>query len=75
MHWVKDNVSVGDGVVTLTVETTLNEGGAISTQTSDLVQPYGKYELRARVDEGTGVGMALLPWPQSQQWPRRCGRS
>lgn len=70
VRWVKDNVTVANGVVTLTVDTPANEAGAISTQTSDLVQPYGKYEVRARIDEGKGVGLAMLLWPQSQQWPR-----
>ena len=68
VNWVKDRVSVADGVATLTVDTRANEAGAIMTK-NRVVQSYGRYSVRARIDEGKGVGLALLLWPTSEQWP------
>lgn len=34
-----------------------------------LDQLYGTWEIRARVDKGTGYGPALLLWPKSGKWP------
>jgi len=32
-------------------------------------QTYGRWEIRFRLDKGTGYGAAVLLWPQSNQWP------
>ena len=31
---------------------------------------YGKWEVRARIDSGSGYGPAILLWPQSDRWPQ-----
>lgn len=67
--WTAGQVAVGDGTATVTVDTAANRGGAISTQ-GGVVQSYGKYEVRARIDEGPGAGFALLLWPTSNRWPQ-----
>jgi beta-glucanase (GH16 family) len=32
-------------------------------------QTYGRWEVRARMEAGTGYGQAVLLWPQSNHWP------
>lgn len=33
-------------------------------------QTYGRWEVRARMDRGTGYGPAILLWPDSERWPQ-----
>ena len=48
-------------------------GGAMTTggmsSAPCLVQQYGKYEVRFRMDKAPGVKYAILLWPQSGNWP------
>ena len=32
-------------------------------------QTYGRYEIRAKMDTGTGYGPAILLWPSTGSWP------
>lgn len=34
-----------------------------------LVQTYGKYLVRSRLDSGTGIAHAILLWPADNSWP------
>jgi hypothetical protein len=34
-----------------------------------ITQPYGKYEVRMRIDKGNGVSAIALLWPQAAVWP------
>ncbi|HWD08575.1 MAG TPA: glycoside hydrolase family 16 protein, partial [Actinomycetota bacterium] len=34
-----------------------------------LVQTYGQYDVRFRVDKGDGIGYAALLWPSYTSWP------
>lgn len=53
-----DNSSNPDGYVS---------GGVSSGRA--LHQTYGKYEVRFRIDQGTGIATALLLWPAEGGWP------
>src|SRR5205807_5562556 len=33
-------------------------------------QIYGRWEVRARFEAGTGYGQAILLWPRSNRWPQ-----
>lgn len=66
--WRESQATVGDGLLTLTTEQG-PDGRWISGGVGQrYYQQYGKWEIRARFDAGTGVrGVALL-WPKSG-WP------
>ena len=36
---------------------------------ADLPTVYGKYLVRMRMDQGNGISMILLLWPQDESWP------
>lgn len=48
---------VGDGI----------NGGGLNV---NLYRTYGRWEVRARMDYGSGAGPCLVLWPQSDRWPQ-----
>jgi beta-glucanase (GH16 family) len=60
----EENLSVADGRLTIT------SGGGYSGGLSwDPGQMYGRWEVRARAERGTGYGPVLLLWPDAEDWP------
>jgi beta-glucanase (GH16 family) len=59
-----ENLSVADGTLTITSRG-LSSGGL----SWDPGQMYGRWEVRARADAGTGYGPVLLLWPDAEDWP------
>lgn len=57
-------VSVSDGE--LRIRGTGDVAGGLASARS---QTYGRYEIRSRVDSGTGYNTATLLWPKSGNWP------
>ena len=66
---VPSQVSVGNGE--LTINGSGLNGGGICWCGSGTGGPttYGRWEVRARMDAGTGYGPAILLWPSSERWP------
>lgn len=48
---------VGDGI----------NGGGVNV---NLYRTYGRWEVRAKMDYGSGAGPCLVLWPQSDRWPQ-----
>jgi beta-glucanase (GH16 family) len=71
--WDPSHVVVQDGVLRLETYRDAAFGGRwVSGGVSSsyaLRQTYGKYEVRFRVDGGTGVAAVLLLWPVQAHWP------
>lgn len=46
-------------------------GGISETRHTSVTraQTYGKYEVRMRIDRGTGIAFAALLWPVDNSWP------
>ena len=67
------HVSVANGMLVISGyrDRALGGAGAIGGVSSSpgLVQTYGKYEVRFRLDPGVGVGHALLLSAANGQWP------
>jgi beta-glucanase (GH16 family) len=59
------NISVADGVMTITSHGRSSAGMAWSDG-----QEYGRWEVRARVDQGTGYGAVILLWPDAEDFPK-----
>jgi beta-glucanase (GH16 family) len=67
-RWDPSQVEVGNGLLTIATE---REGGSwvsggLSTIPDGL--SYGRYEFRARIEEGQGTAGVILLWPSSNQW-------
>ncbi len=60
----RDAVSIANGELVITGKNGVAGGLALLKS-----QTYGRYEVRARFEKGSGYGSALLLWPTSQQWP------
>lgn len=66
--WTSDQIEVGGGHLTIATE---NEwGGWVSGGLATIPhgQTYGRYEFRARFDEGQGTAGAILLWPSNNVW-------
>jgi beta-glucanase (GH16 family) len=61
---LEDNLSVGDGRLTIT-----GRGKTSGGLSWDPGQMYGRWEVRARSQPGTGYGPVLLLWPDAENWP------
>lgn len=57
-------ISVESG--NLRIKATGDVSGGMSQKFS---QVYGRWEVRARVEQGNGYGPAILLWPESERWP------
>jgi len=62
------HVSVGDGLLTIgawrePARDDIYVTGGVSNQ-NRLMQTYGRYDVRFRMDRGTGIAYALLLWPR-----------
>jgi beta-glucanase (GH16 family) len=57
-------MSVGDGRLTIT-----SHGKFSGGLSWDPGQMYGRWEVRARSQPGTGYGPVLLLWPDAENWP------
>jgi hypothetical protein len=69
--WDPGQVRVSDGVLHL-VNSRNADGRWLSAGISNargLVQTYGRYLVRAKVDKGKGVGASALLWPYRHPWP------
>lgn len=60
-------VSVGNGQLQITGRGWTTGGTCWCYPGGD--QVYGKWEIRAKMDNGRGYWPALLLWPQSERWP------
>jgi beta-glucanase (GH16 family) len=60
-----ERLSVAGGVLTVTARGA--ESGGTAWRTG---QTYGRWEVRARTERGTGYRPALLLWPEAEDWPR-----
>lgn len=60
----EENLSVGDGRLTIT-----GHGKYSGGLSWDPGQMYGRWEVRARSQPGTGYGPVLLLWPDAENWP------
>jgi beta-glucanase (GH16 family) len=47
-----------------------NTSGALCWCRGDGDRTYGLWMVRAKFDAGTGYGVAMLLWPQSNRWPQ-----
>lgn len=66
--WDHGQLSVGDGKLTISTEN-VGDGwlsGGLSTIPDG--QTYGRYEFRARFDEGQGTSGVALLWPSNNEW-------
>ncbi len=61
-------VSVSDGAMHINARD-LVTGGICWCLGGEGSQTYGKWEIRARMDNGKGYGPAILLWPDSERWP------
>lgn len=61
----RSNVRLGDGELMIVGDGV--NGGGLNVM---LWRTYGRWEVRARMDAGSGAGPCLLLWPQSDVWPR-----
>jgi beta-glucanase (GH16 family) len=67
------HVSVGDGKLVIggwqePARDNLYVTGGVSTHDRH-AQTYGRYQVRFRVDQGTGIAYVLLLWPTNNQYP------
>jgi Beta-glucanase/Beta-glucan synthetase len=60
----RENISVSDGMMTITSHGAESGGMAWSSG-----QQYGRWEVRARSQAGNGYGPVLLLWPDAEDWP------
>jgi Beta-glucanase/Beta-glucan synthetase len=60
-----DNLSVGNGM--LSVDSHDNTSGGMAWMPG---QQYGRWEVRARTQVGTGYGPVILLWPDAEDFPR-----
>ncbi|MFC5995652.1 family 16 glycosylhydrolase [Pseudonocardia hispaniensis] len=58
------NISVADGVMTITSRG--RESAGMAWQPGQL---YGRWEVRARTEVGTGYGAVILLWPDAEDFP------
>lgn len=58
------NLSVADGVLTVTSRGTTSGGASWAPG-----QLYGRWEFRARADPATGYSPVVLLWPDAEDWP------
>jgi beta-glucanase (GH16 family) len=67
------HVTVSDGMLTISAYRDRRDGGRWATgglsSSPALVQTYGKYLVRFRLDPGIGVGHAALLMPANNSWP------
>ena len=59
-----DNLSVSDGTLKITSHAYSSGGMAWSEG-----QTHGRWEVRARTQQGTGYGAVILLWPDAEDWP------
>lgn len=67
-RWEPDQVEIGDGKLTIATERA-GDGwvsGGLSTLPIGLT--YGRYEFRARFEEGQGTAGVVLLWPSNNTW-------
>jgi hypothetical protein len=62
-------VTVGDGELRITGKGDV-AGGICWCGASTPSQTYGRWEIRYRMDKGSGYGPAVLLWPDSEKWPQ-----
>jgi beta-glucanase (GH16 family) len=60
----EDNLSVRDGLLTITSKGKTSGGMAWANG-----QQYGRWEIRAKTNVGTGYGDVALLWPDAEDWP------
>ncbi|WP_051233199.1 glycoside hydrolase family 16 protein [Pseudonocardia asaccharolytica] len=59
------NIAVSDGVMTITSRG--RESAGMAWQPGQL---YGRWEVRARTEVGTGYGAVILLWPDAEDFPK-----
>jgi beta-glucanase (GH16 family) len=73
-RWEKSQVSEWGGnlVITNAYDGSWKTGGIASTPNQwnpGFAQTYGRFEARARVEDGQGTGGVILLWPADNGWP------
>lgn len=67
------HVTVSNGTLVISAYRDQHDGGRWATgglsSSVGLVQTYGKYLVRFRLDQGVGVAFAALLWPADNSWP------
>ncbi|OLT10753.1 hypothetical protein BJF78_05590 [Pseudonocardia sp. CNS-139] len=58
------NISVADGIMTIT-----SHGKSSAGMAWEPGQLYGRWEVRARAEPGTGYSAVILLWPDAEDWP------
>lgn len=74
-RWTPEEISVGDGELRINGHGKdptgkANTSGALCWCRGDGDRTYGLWMARAKFDAGAGFGVAMLLWPQSDQWPQ-----
>ncbi|MFC4950374.1 glycoside hydrolase family 16 protein [Pseudonocardia sp. GCM10023141] len=59
------NLSVADGIFSITSHGTRSGGMSWAPG-----QMYGRWEVRAKTQVGTGYGAVMLLWPDAEDWPQ-----
>lgn len=71
--WDPSHVSVSNGTLTISGYRDPDDGGKWTTggitSVPGLVQTYGKYLVRLRLDAGIGIAHALVLFPADNRWP------
>lgn len=74
--WNASHITTDGGLATLRIYQDTAEGQASGTwesggmsQWPSAAQTYGKWEVRAKMSNGTGMTAGLLLWPQAGNWP------
>lgn len=67
--WSHDDVSVGNGELTLSMTNHPSGWTAGGISTGGAGSEFGLYQVRARMDPGQGVDGGALLWPASNIWP------
>lgn len=60
----EENIAVRDGLLTVTSEGKTSGGMAWANG-----QQYGRWEVRAKTNKGSGYGDVMLLWPDAEDWP------
>jgi endo-1,3-1,4-beta-glycanase ExoK len=73
-RWSPDMVRVTGGELQITgagrdPTGSANVSGGLCWCRGDGARTYGRWQIRARFEAGTGYGQAILLWPTSERWP------
>ncbi|MGG5809772.1 glycoside hydrolase family 16 protein [Falsiroseomonas sp. CW058] len=67
-RWDPGQIEIGGGVLTIATERAGGSWVSGGLSTIPEGQTYGRYEFRARIEEGQGTAGVILLWPSDGQW-------